>query len=220
MAPLAAEKADEKYIFRCILNKKLKERECVFVMNSEELGKLIQNSLDSNQKSKKIETPNFSIKGNLLRWEDVVIQISNISLISSSKFQKTPFSKWNILFLLAGIVLLPIIAYLGLLCLAVGAFLIWTWYTEKERTKNFKYLNIQLNSGRVFSLLFEDKTFLVEVLNLFATIFEDDDAAKNRSIYIDIANCRVEDQSSVNLTVNDSSAEGGSTMIGTVNINK
>lgn len=189
-------------------------------MNSEQLGKLFQNSLNSNQKEKKIKTTNLSITGNLLRWEDVVIQISNISIISSSDFQKTPFSIWNILLLIAGVAFLPIIWYVGLLCLAFGAFLIWAWYTETERTKNYKYLNIQLNSGRLFSLLFEDKTFLTQVLNVFATIFEDDDAAQNRNIYIDIASCRVEDRSSVNLNVNDSKAENGATMIGSVNINK
>ena len=105
--------------------------------------------------------------------------------------------------------------------LALGIFVIWAWYTENQKTKKYKYLNIQLNSGRMFSLLFENKEFLNQVLDVFANIFEDDDyQAKNRDIRIDSQNCHVEDRSNLNVEVSNSSADHGGTVIGAININK
>lgn len=39
-----------------------------------------------------------------------------------------------------GVALLPIIWWAGLLCLALGIFVIWAWYTESQKTKKYKYL--------------------------------------------------------------------------------
>ena len=144
-------------------------------MDEKQFGALLQNSLGVKNKEKQIKTQSLSIVGHLLRWEDVVIQISNISLISTSDFQQTMFPVWVIFLMVAGIVLLPFMWWAGLLCLALSIFVIWTWYNEIKKTKKYKYLNIQLNSGRMFSLLFESKEFLNQVLDIFANIFEDDD---------------------------------------------
>ena len=151
----------------------------------------------------------------------MVIQISNISLVSTSNFQQTALPVWAIIMSVIGVALLPIIWWAGLLCLALGIFVIWAWYTESQKTKKYKYLTIQLNSGRMFSLLFEDKEFLNQVLDVFANIFEDEaDQAQNRDIRIDIQNCHVEDRSKLNVIVDSSSADHGGTVIGAININK
>ena len=190
-------------------------------MEQNQFGTLLQNSLGANSKEKQVKTQRLSIVGHLLRWEDVVIQISNISLISTSNFKQTALPVWAIVMRVIGVILLPFIWWAGLLCLALGIFVIWAWYTENQKTKKYKYLNIQLNSGRMFSLLFENKEFLNQVLDVFANIFEDDDyRAKNRDIRIDIQNCHVEDRSNLNVEVSNSSADHGGTVIGAININK
>lgn len=190
-------------------------------MDQNQFGTLLQNSLGANNKEKQVKTQRLSIMGHLLRWDDVVIQISNISLISTSNFQQTALPVWTIFLFVIGVILLPFIWWAGLLCLALGVFVVWVWYKENQKTKKYKYLNIQLNSGRIFSLLFENKAFLNQVLDVFANIFEDEDSqAKNRDIRIDIQNCHVEDRSNLNVEVSNSSADHGGTMIGAININK
>ena len=198
-----------------------RENERVTTMNQNQLGTLLQNSLGANEKEKMVKTRGLSIVGHLLRWEDVVIQISNISLISTSNFQQTALPVWAVFLAVVGVVLLPFAWWAGLLCLGIGILVICAWYAETKKTKKYKYLNIQLNSGRLFSLLFENEEFLNQVLDVFANIFEDDESqAENRDIRIDIQNCHVEDRSNLNVEVSNSSADHGGTVIGAININK
>lgn len=190
-------------------------------MNQNQLGTLLQNSLGANEKEKKVKTRSLSIVGHLLRWEDVVIQISNISLISTSNFRQTAMPMWAVLLAMVGVVLLPFVWWAGLLCLGLGMLVICGWYSETKKTKKYKYLNIQLNSGRLFSLLFENEEFLNQVLDVFANIFEDDDSqAENRDIRIDIQNCHVEDRSNLNVSVDNSPVDNGGTVIGSIHVNK
>ncbi|WP_317380602.1 hypothetical protein [uncultured Intestinimonas sp.] len=190
-------------------------------MDQKQFGSILQNSLGGNNKEKQVKTQRLSIVGHLLRWDDVVIQISNISLISTSNLQQTPMPFWAIILIIFGVVLLPIIWWASLLCLALGILVIWAWYKETKKTEKYKYLNIQLNSGRMFSLLFENQEFLNQVLDVFANIFEDDnDQAQNRDIRIDIQNCHVDDRSNLNIKVDNSQADNGGAVIGAININK
>ncbi len=190
-------------------------------MDQKQFGSILQNSLGGNNKEKQVKTQRLSIVGHLLRWDDVVIQISNISLISTSNLQQTPMPFWAIILIVFGVVLLPIIWWASLLCLALGILVIWAWYKETKKTEKYKYLNIQLNSGRMFSLLFENQEFLNQVLDVFANIFEDDnDQAQNRDIRIDIQNCHVDDRSNLNIKVDNSQADNGGAVIGAININK
>lgn len=190
-------------------------------MDQKQFGSILQNSLGGNNKEKQVKTQRLSIVGHLLRWDDVVIQISNISLISTSNLQQTPMPFWAIILIIFGVVLLPIIWWASLLCLALGILVIWAWYKETKKTEKYKYLNIQLNSGRMFSLLFENQEFLNQVLDVFANIFEDDNSqAQNRDIRIDIQNCHVDDRSNLNIKVDNSQADNGGAVIGAININK
>ena len=107
-------------------------------MEQNQFGTLLQNSLGANSKEKQVKTQRLSIVGHLLRWEDVVIQISNISLISTSNFQQTALPVWAIVMSVIGVILLPCIWWAGLLCLALGIFVIWAWYTENQKTKKYK----------------------------------------------------------------------------------
>lgn len=150
-----------------------------------------------NKKEKVVETKQFQIRGHLLRWDDVVIQISSISQISIGSFQTQPFPIWAAAIALIGIVALKAVWFVGLLLIAIGALSIYVWYKETQKTKGYKYLHIHLNSGGIFSLLFEEEWFLREVLNVFANIFEDGGKSTNTNISVDIKNCKVDHQSTL-----------------------
>ena len=188
-------------------------------MEQKQLGSLIQSSLQTNKKAKQVNTPSFSIVGHLLRWEDTIIQIDNISMISIASFQQAPFPLWSIVLILVCLLLIRYSIFVALLCLAGGGLLIWFWNIDVQKTQNYKYLNIQLNSGRVFSLLFESDMFLKQVLDVFANIFEDDNLA-GKNIYIDIKNCRIDDHSNVNIDASHNTVTSGSRLIDQINFNK
>ena len=188
-------------------------------MEQKQLGSLIQSSLQTNKKAKQVNTPSFSIVGHLLRWEDTIIQIDNISMISIASFQQAPFPLWSIVLILVGLLLIRYSIFVALLCLAGGGLLIWFWNIDVQKTQNYKYLNIQLNSGRVFSLLFESDMFLKQVLDVFANIFEDDNLA-GKNIYIDIKNCRIDDHSNVNIDASHNTVTSGRRIIDQINFNK
>lgn len=57
----------------------------------------------NNEKS--IETSQLLIKGNLIIWEKMMIQISSISYVSEAPPDKKPFPIWSLLPLLFGIYL-------------------------------------------------------------------------------------------------------------------
>ena len=188
-------------------------------MEQKQLGSLVQNSLGTNRKEKRVNTPSLSIVGRLLRWEDTIIQIDNISLISTADFQQTSFPLWSLVLILIGLLLIRYSVFVGLICLTGGGLAIWFWNPEVQKTQSYKYLNIQLNSGRVFSLLFESDVFLKQVLDVFANIFEDDNLA-GKNIYIDIKNCRIDDHSNVNIDASHNTVTSGSRIIDQVNLNK
>ena len=188
-------------------------------MVQKQLGSLVQYSLGTNRKEKRVNTPSLSIVGRLLRWEDTIIQIDNISLISTADFQQTSFPLWSLVLILIGLLLIRYSVFVGLICLTGGGLAIWFWNAEVQKTQSYKYLNIQLNSGRVFSLLYESDVFLKQVLDVFANIFEDNDLT-DKNIYIDIRNCRIDDHSNVNIDASHNTVTNGGRIIDQVNLNK
>ena len=52
---------------------------------------LLGGNLFGSKKEKVIETDELQVRGHLLRWKDVVIQISNISQISVGNYPRPPF---------------------------------------------------------------------------------------------------------------------------------
>lgn len=158
--------------------------------------KTTSRDLISGKKEKTVQTKQLLIQGHLLRWEGVIIQISNISLITSTNLNPPVFPIWAAIAVLAGISLLDPIWYVGLIAMAVGVYSIYSWYSEYEEVKSHKYLNILLNSGFTYSILFSNEAFLDEVMHVFANIFEDG-AKSSTNYYIDIKNSTISNDASV-----------------------
>lgn len=156
-----------------------------------ESNNLLGGNLFGSKKEKVIETDELQVRGHLLRWKDVVIQISNISQISVGHYPTQPFPMWTLAAILIGLVAMKFNALIGLAGLLLGSGVIFMWYQERESKKGYKFLHLRLNSGTVFSFVFEQEDFLRKVLDVFANIFEDVEKNVNNSVTIDIKNCTV-----------------------------
>ena len=164
----------------------------------------MENSAFSNlfrtPKEKTVEIKDFSIQGNLLKLDDIIIQISNISLITALDVRLPDFPLWVLAVALVGVILLAVKWFIGLFVLAVACLVIYTWYKNVERAKEHKYLNLLLNSGYTYAILFQNGTFLQEVLQIFANIFEDG-VSTGTNYYIDMNGCKIDNNSSVVSTI-------------------
>lgn len=163
---------------------------------------LLNGGLFASKKEKVIETDELQVRGHLLRWKDVVIQISNISQISVGNYPTQPFPMWTLVAILIGLFAMQFNVLIGLVGLLLGGGVIFIWYQERESKKGYKFLHLRLNSGTVFSFVFEQENFLRKVLDVFANIFEDVEKNVNNSVTIDIKNCTVTDNGKVIDTVN------------------
>lgn len=127
-----------------------------------------------SSKTREINTDSLKIHGNCMEFLDTVIQLSNISLISTNSIIPTKFPVWSIAAIIIGIFLLTLkavpVILLGLVAAAVGVFAIYSWYQQMEREKSIKKLVIATNSGQTFSILFEKGEFLETVIQVLKEI--------------------------------------------------
>lgn len=150
-----------------------------------------------NSKENNIVTEQLEIQGNLLRWEGTIIQISNISLITTSNLSTPRFPLWSLLLALAGIVAIAEESLLlGLFLIVVTSAIGYLWYSDYQYAKSGKFLNLLLNSGHTYSIVFHDKKFLRKVLGVFSSIMIDgSNPAVNYNI--DLNNCVIDRSSSI-----------------------
>ena len=84
-----------------------------------------------SSKTREINTDSLKIHGNCMEFLDTVIQLSNISLISTNSIIPTKFPVWSIAAIIIGIFLLTLkaapVILLGLVAAAVGVFAIYSW---------------------------------------------------------------------------------------------
>ena len=120
-----------------------------------------------------IETDFLTIKGNMMKWSDTIIQISNISIISTVNVAAKRFPFLSLLILSGGIVLMKfeeVGAAFGALLILAAAMWILVWYIEKKEKDDMQQLSILMNSGTVYSIVFHNKKFLAEVMKCFSEI--------------------------------------------------
>ena len=146
-------------------------------------------SQEHSRKEKSIEVDGFTIKGHLLRWKDVVIQIENIALVTAVDVKPSvppsppggsaPITYGTALVFVGLYLMSGYYGYLeafGVIALIVGGIMLLpsiAWIFQIIITPAKKYLDIYLSSGNRYSLLFEDDAFRQRVLNLFSVIFRD-----------------------------------------------
>lgn len=138
---------------------------------------------------KSIQTKRLLIRGNIMSWDNTMIQLSNVSCLSTAILDEVPFPKYAILLVLAGIVLLKFNVVVGLIALAVAGGWIYTWYNTNKKRSLQTVLSINLNSGLNFNLLFGNRAFLEDVLKVLEKIITEGGIG-DRNLSIDIYGCK------------------------------
>lgn len=156
--------------------------------------------LDGGSTTQRINADYLYIEDNSLKWADTIIQISNISMISTSTIGTRPFPLLSILVFLIGIALVKITTGVGVLIILVGIAWIFIWYLQKEKDKETQLLKISLNSGITFTIVFYSKSFLAKV---FATMSDLISEPQNKK--------------SLTINIKDSTFSGSSAVIGKMN---
>ncbi|MEN6419022.1 MAG: hypothetical protein ABFC73_08900 [Clostridiaceae bacterium] len=130
--------------------------------------------------SSTINTDYMTIEGNMIKWSDTIIQISNISIISTANVASRPFPFLSALLGICGLIMIIIsqnsygflddFSGLGIfMILAMGVW-IFAWYVNKKNREGLQKLNILTNAGLTYTIIFNDKKFLTQVMKRFAEI--------------------------------------------------
>lgn len=148
------------------------------------------------RKELKIGPEKLLIRGNIIAWQDMVIQLSNVSFVSTSEVSAMPFPMYSLIVFLIGIILLYFSLSIGILILILFAVSMVCWYMLNEEHRRGLILTIMLDSGHSFQLIFQNRKFTQEVLKLLMEILTDGNT-HDRSILINIEDCTIEEKENV-----------------------
>lgn len=138
---------------------------------------------------KNIETPYLFIKKNIMTWNNTMIQLSNISLLTAADIDLLPFPILALLMILGGFVLFKSSAAFAILLFVLASVWFYFWYRENEKRKEGAILTIRMNSGHNLHFSFEDKAFLLKVVGVLENIIID--GGNNSQVTIDIKGCNI-----------------------------
>lgn len=139
-------------------------------------------------KEVKIKTDKMELSGNVLRYDDSIIQLSNISFLSIGKQSPKKYPFWAILGAIASFVAMVIsssvwLVWVSLLCVV---FLTYVFLYNQELTE---YLIIDMNCGKSLLFPYEDRVFLKRVVDTLQECFE----KESGQCKIDFYNCKISD---------------------------
>lgn len=149
-------------------------------------------SLIDSKKMKPIRTDNLILEGYLLMWKNAMIDVDNISMVTASDLPVPAFPGFSLLTFLAGVAL-----YLGfgeesigVLLLLAGAGWFGLWCYQAYSVAGHKCLNLFLNSGYTYSIIFNNDAFLEEVLTTLIMVFKE--GINENTLYtFNIGNCTI-----------------------------
>lgn len=120
-----------------------------------------------------------------------MIQLSNISLLTAADIDLLPFPILAVLLILGGFALFKSSVALAILLLILSGIWFYFWYIENEMRKEGAILTIRMNSGQNLHFSFEDKVFLLKVVEVLEKIIID--GGNNSQTTIDIKACNIID---------------------------
>lgn len=148
------------------------------------------------EKEKSIETEQLLIKGNIMSWEDTMIQLSNVSFISTSPLEPLKFPRIILLTLIASFVMMKFNAGIGVLLLMVCMGWSYFWYDENQSRDSKKVLKIVMNSGYSLCIIFANQSFLQTVLQVLKQIFIEGGVGE-QNVMIDLRNAKISGNANV-----------------------
>lgn len=135
-----------------------------------------------------IETPQLLIKGNIMSWYGTMIQLSNVSCISTRTLIKTEFPMFSIVLFAIGLLALKFNLLFTIIFCGIGAAWIYYWYKTNEQRKENTLLNIIMNSGENLQFIIYDRVFLDKILEVLEQIIIDGGVGK-QNVSINIREC-------------------------------
>ena len=124
-----------------------------------------------------------------MTWDSTAIQLSNISYISAADIEMAKFPGWAAIAIIAGFALLEEAAFLAVLLIAAGTVGVYFWYKKNEKRRQGAILTIRMNSGHNLYFTFEEKAFLLRVLNVLEGIIIN--GGSNAPVDINIKGCTI-----------------------------
>lgn len=137
-----------------------------------------------------IDTPRLLVKGNIMCWDGTMIQLSNISCISTTPLMQVAFPLISIGFLLIGLLVFKYSWLMSIILLGIGGFWIYNWYRINEERKKNTILNIVMNSGNCLQFVINNRNFLDKVLKVLEEIIIDGGVGK-QNVSINIEGCQI-----------------------------
>lgn len=135
--------------------------------------------IEMKKDEEEILTNQFVIKNNILKFDHLTIQLSNISSIyAGTKPMKLPKIAIAIFVLSIWLIRFELFRWLAMVSIGLSAFYIYTIYQRYQENKEF--LIFQLNSGENYNIYFQDIEFLHKVRNAVEVAFN------HKNIYSEI----------------------------------
>lgn len=121
--------------------------------------------------TKEIKTEYLTIQGNCLEMPGICVQLSNISLFTTSPVESVGLRMLliSIILVIAGIAITKDYPLIGIIAIVAGTLMVLFWCYAWLIARDSERLTIVTNSGITYSVVFEDKEFLKKVV---ATITE------------------------------------------------
>ena len=142
--------------------------------------------MDLLQNEKCIETEQLNITGNIMTWQGKMVQLSNVSYITTQKLSPVKLP-WSALVLIGlGICMFAFKAVVAFVMIVLGGIIFYTWYADNKKRSQSMMLTICMNSGKNLQILFINKDFLNRVLSVLEKIIIDGGIG-NQNISIDLS---------------------------------
>lgn len=124
--------------------------------------------------NREIRTEYLKIHGNCMEFKDIIIQLSNVSLVSINEIAPAKYPQWAFVSIVIGILLLCLqisaFVLIGTCGILLGGIVIFIRYNENEQAKQKSKLVIMTNSGISFSIIFNQQEFLKKVVGVLNEI--------------------------------------------------
>lgn len=139
---------------------------------------------EKTKNSNAIETDFLKVRGNLIIWENTMIQVSNISMISTDNILGEPLPLWAAVVAVLGVLCFMVNPIIAVGMIVIGGAVVFSWSKKEQERKQSKMLTFMLNSGNRFSLVFRNQEFLQKVSSVLTELLAE--KATNKVITFNI----------------------------------
>lgn len=137
--------------------------------------------------SKKIETPTLTIRDNILKYKDSIIQISNITKCEIALEPPKPYPTWLFVCMIISVALMFNETFLGIGLFATIIFGIIFYMIYHANSNRKTYFILELNSGYIALFSSEDKEFLWKAQSAMIDCFN----SKKETCVINFSECTI-----------------------------